>query len=270
MLTKKDIANTLGLSCVEKYFLAWLKKYFDVSQLYGCSFVSLSQVFDDFARGATYQNYCYLPRLQDTAEEYGIVTHRYKTFSSANAIEFIRGIPDGELCFIRVNSAFFTDYKRAAWREDHYISIDSKLEWVNEYPLSTGAFDSQSFARVFDGAICIYSINNTKVELPDLVTKAFATQNFSQYDIPRSLDQLESAIGVLRVTRKRLEKFFASNDKVRMFLSEENVLLDKIYFNSRLHQLKDKSKMVDAHEDIIENIKMVVDIEKRIAEVLSK
>lgn len=75
MLNKKELTEVLGLSCVEKYFLAWLKKKYDVKKLYGNSFVGISQVFDDFSHGATYENYCYIPRLQDIAEDYGIVRH---------------------------------------------------------------------------------------------------------------------------------------------------------------------------------------------------
>lgn len=270
MLTKKDIADTLGLSCVEKYFLAWLNKYYDVTQLYGCSFVSLSQVFDDFAHGATYQNYCYLPRLQDTAEEYGIVTHGFLKLKTADAIDFMHNQQNDKLCLIRVNSLFFTDFKRASWREDHYVCVNRNLEWINEYPLSDGQFDEHSFSRIYDGAICTYEIKNIQVELPNLVTNGFSLQNFSQDNIPQLLSKLESAIGVIRITRKRLEKFFIFNDNVRTLLREENVLLDRMYFNLRMKQLKDKLSTVNNCGVIIENIKAVVDIENKITEELSK
>lgn len=270
MLTKKDVADTLGLSCVEKYFLAWLSKYFDITQLYGCSFVGLTQVFDDFARGATYENYCYLPRLQDTAEEYAIVTHEYKAFTAADAMAYLRKMPDIKLCLMRVNSTFFTDYKRAAWRKDHYVCVNSDLEWINEYPLSAGGFDPRSFTRVFDGAICTYQLNQIKVDMPDCVTRRWAVQKFSQECVPSSLSRLESAIGVLRVTRKRLEKYYASNVKVQSLLSEENTLLDKMYFNIRLRRLKDNERVVKDYDDIISNIKELFRTENKITEELSK
>ena len=147
MITKKDISETLALSCVESYFLAWLKRYYDVSKLYGNSFVSLKQVFDDFSHGAMYQNYCYIPRLQDVAEEYGIVTHEYFVCSAEKALEILKKQSDTELYLIRVNTAFFTDYKRASWREDHYICVNEKLEWINQYPLSNGIFDEKNFLK---------------------------------------------------------------------------------------------------------------------------
>ena len=69
MLTKKELADTLGLSCVEKYFLAWLGKNYNINNLYVRSFVGLNKLFDAFAHGATYENYCDIERLQDIAEE---------------------------------------------------------------------------------------------------------------------------------------------------------------------------------------------------------
>ena len=90
MIEKKEISEALALSCVESYFLAWLNKYYDVSELYGYSFISLKQAFDDFAHGAMYQNYCYLPRLQDVAEEYGVVRHEYHSCSVKEALKLLK------------------------------------------------------------------------------------------------------------------------------------------------------------------------------------
>ena len=134
MISKREISETLALSCVESYFLAWLKKYYDIIQLYGNSFISYNQVFKDFSAGVLYQNYCFLQRLQDVAEDYGIVTHEYYACSSQKAIEILKNRSENDLCLIRVNSAFFTDNKRAAWREDHYICVNDRLEWRNQYP----------------------------------------------------------------------------------------------------------------------------------------
>ena len=94
MLDKKELATGLGLSCVEKYFLAWLAKYYKISDLYAESFISLSQVFNDFAHGAMYQNYCYLPRVQDVAEDYGIVEHEYFSCSTKEALNLISQVKD--------------------------------------------------------------------------------------------------------------------------------------------------------------------------------
>lgn len=132
-----------------KYFLAWLKEYYDVKKLYGKSFVGIGQVFDDFARGAAYENYCYIPRLQDTAEEYGLVKHNFLACGANAALKALRGQTKDELCLIRVNTRFFLHQKRASWREDHYICVDKNLHWINEYPLSEG----ELYGREFCGSL---------------------------------------------------------------------------------------------------------------------
>ena len=240
MLTKKEIANALGLSCVENYFLPWLEKSYDITNLYGNSFVGLGQVFDDFLSGATYENYCYLPRMQDLAEDYGIVTHEYCACSVADALNKIKSVNEKDLCLIRVNTAFFTNFKRASWREDHYVCIGSDMKWINEYPLSVGEFGEEEFARVYDGALCIYKTADLSAVPPETATTGFISRNFDAPELPRGADKTESALGILRVTRKRLEKFFAEKKEVQTLLHEENVLLDRLYFKLHMGRIKEE------------------------------
>ncbi len=272
MITKKELSETLGLSCVEKYFLAWLDRSYDVTALYGSAFAELARVLDDFASGATYQYYSYLPRLQDVAEEYGIVTHKYIPCSIEAAIETIRETPDEVLCLMRVNTAFFTEFKRSSWREDHYVCINGGMEWINEYPLSTGKFSESRFAEVFDGALCLYSSADTTANVEDMLTSSFVAKNCESVRFPFALEKLESAIGILRVTRKRMERFYRLNEKVAQALNEEIALLDKMYFDVRLRQIKDKrgekSDKAEARADLCERLKTVIALEKRAAEIL--
>ena len=277
MITKKDLTEVLGISCVEKYFLAWLNRFYDVTELYGRAFANLVQVFDDFSRGAKYQYYGFLPRLQDVAEEYGVVTHEYVPCSVADAVKILRAAPEKTLCLMRVNTSFFTDFKRSSWREDHYVCVNGNLEWVNEYPLSAGQFTEERFASVYDGALCLYMIADTTVKVPDLVTELFSEQNCDVSRFPFGLDNLESAIGILRVTRKRLEKFYKRNkrnESVAQALGEENALLDKIYFDIRLRQLKEmKGEKTDknkSHAELCEKLQAVIVAEKKAAEELNK
>ena len=48
-ITKKDVMEALGLSCVENYFLAWLKQYYDVTKLYRYSFIGIDELFQSFS-----------------------------------------------------------------------------------------------------------------------------------------------------------------------------------------------------------------------------
>ena len=274
MITKNDLSEVLGLSCVEKYFLSWLDKITDITKLYGFAFVSLNQVFNDFSYGATYQHYGFLPRLQDVAEEYGIVSHEYIPCSTFDAMEILKKASDDILCLMRVNTSFFTDFKRSSWREDHYICVNGCLEWVNEYPLSTGKFTAQRFKEVYDGALCLYSSADPTAEIPDNVTTMFSVQDCNVNRFPFGLDNLESAIGILRVTRRRMAKFFEKNEKVAHALREEIALLDKLFFDIRLRQLKEKKgEKTDKNKlyaELCEKIQAVIAVEKRAMEIFQK
>lgn len=273
MITKKEISETLSLSCVENYFLAWLNRYYDVTKLYGNSFISLKQAFDDFANGAMYQNYCYLPRLQDIAEEYGVVEHLYLPCSAKEALKILGNQNEDDLFLIRVNTAFFIGYKRSSWREDHYICVNNKLEWINEYPLSEGKFTEERFTEVYDGAVCIYKVKDTKTDLPDYASMQFKMQDFDLKELPNNLSALESAIGVLRVSRKRLARYYFKNENVNSLLNEEIGCMDKIYFDVHLRRLKEFKKeevnKIKAYSELYQKIVYILEIEKKVAEVLN-
>ncbi len=274
MITKKEISEVLALSCVESYFLAWLQRYYDVRRLYGESFITLKQVFDDFSHGAMYQNYCYIPRLQDVAEEYGVVKHEYHTCSAKEAISILRRQAEADLYLIRVNTAFFTNYKRSSWREDHYICVDQNLKWINQYPLSEGEFTEERFAEIYDGAICCYKLNDSSIDIPDCVKLEYCVQSFDVKALPNSLGDLESAVGILRVSRKRLEKYYESNTRVCALLHEENLCMDKIYFDIHLRALKELRKegfdRAKAYSELYEKIVEIVELEKNISEALKE
>lgn len=196
--------------------------------MYGNSFISLKQAFDDFANGAMYQNYCYLPRLQDIAEEYGVVEHLYLPRSAKEALKILGNQNEDDLSLIRVNTAFFIGYKRSSWREDHYICVNNKLEWINEYPLSEGKFTEERFTEVYDGAVCIYKVKDTKTDLPDYASMQFKMQDFDVKELPNNLSALESAIGVLRVSRKRLARYYVKNENVNSLLNEVVYSIKKV------------------------------------------
>ncbi len=266
MIDKKELTNVLGLSCVEKYFLAWLNRSYDVKKLYGNSFVSISRVFDDFARGATYENYCYLPRLQDIAEEYGIVSHTYSAASPKEALELIGNQSEDELCLVRVNTRFFVNFKRASWREDHYICVGKDLGWVNEYPLTEGKFGEEEFCAVYDGGVSRYKTEDLQAEPPDEDREAIRVQNFSAP--PKiSLKNFESALGVLRMTRKRLAVYYGDSGAAKI-LREEIGLLDKLYLKARLKQLQEQKGVKAAPSTTKEEMESILGYEKAWKEAL--
>lgn len=76
MMDTEHLKNNLALTRTENYFLAWMKNFYDVSSLYGLSFVELKRVFADFSSAARYEKYGGVPSLLSIAEKNGIVSHR--------------------------------------------------------------------------------------------------------------------------------------------------------------------------------------------------
>ena len=107
-IDKKDLTDALYLSCVENYFLAWISKFYKVERLYSNSFVSISQVFDDFFCGANYENYSMVERIQNTAEKYGVVSHSYVKLSANEALKFIKNLSGDRLVEFsdKINACF--------------------------------------------------------------------------------------------------------------------------------------------------------------------
>lgn len=272
MIGRKELSETLGMSCVEKYFMAWLSKSYDIRKLYGSGFIGLGQVFDDFRRGATYENYYALPRLQDVAEEYGIVKHEFLPCKASSAIETLRKQRDDKLSLIRVNTRFFLKFKRSSWREDHYVCVDKNLHWLNEYPLSEGEFTEEEFAEVYDGALCVYEISDLTSEASDEMTERIITQNFAE--LPElaelKIGSFEGAIGILRTTRRRMREYYDS-ERVKGVLTEELGILDKLYIRARLKEERRRAGSTKATEHFTtkEELAEIVRQEKQIAEALN-
>lgn len=260
MIGKKELSEVLSLSCVENYFLPWLNQYYDIRNLYGKDFLSVQEILNDFNNGVLYENYYGIKRIQDVAESYGITKHQ---FYQANFDELLKLIQNDNLILIRVNHNFFKTYKRRAWREDHYIMIDKELNWLNQYPLSDGKFSLEELKEVYDGAVCIYQINNLNIKFNDNLSLKLINQDFTNIKIPYAITSLEGAVGVLRITRKRLKEYYHNILVIQEILNEEITYLDKLYFQIRLIELKGLGDK--CLEDLIEPI---IKYEKRIREAL--
>lgn len=264
MINKKQISDALALSCVEYYFLPWISQYYPVEKLYVQSFVSLKQLFDDFSRDCQYETYRRIPRIQDTSEGYGITKHTFVNATMRQAAEIIDGQGKDDLCLIRVNDAFLGEYKRKPWREDHYICVDGALNWVNEYPLSDGLLTFEKFLQIYDGTVCLFCLKNIRVEPKNNVSELFCGQDFGHIETDIGSDKFEEALGILRVSRKRLEKMYAGQAAVRDLLHTENLFLDKLYFSARLQRVRKRGD----ERELYGAFNRIIAMEQSIAEVL--
>ena len=263
MMNKSDLTKQLYLSCVENYFLAWLSKYYDVSNLYSVEFRSVVNILNDFTCDISYENYNMIKRLQDISEEYQITSHTLFTYNVDELYEYLEEVRSNDLILIRVNQKFINKYLRQSWRDDHYIVIDKNLRWINQFPLSLGTFTYDELKEYYDNQVLTYKLNYIKFKPMDHITSLIINQKFNLKGIPVKLNDLESAIGVIRITRKRLKEYYKDNTLAYAVLTEEVDLLDKLYLQIRRDILK--GNFTKNFKDSIDSI---IFFEKKLCEVL--
>lgn len=130
--TLERVSISPALSCVEYYFIPWAEEKISLQSLYAKTLVCYAQA-EKIILESSYEYAADIPRLQNLAEEMGLVSHEKIVFSGA--------CPNpGELLLVKVSADFFRG-KLKAWRDDHYVWVlgkkGEKVYIVNEYPMET-------------------------------------------------------------------------------------------------------------------------------------
>ena len=133
--------NSLGISCVEIYFLALLKeKKMSYGRMYRESFVEIADVIADFERArCSYATYNGLRRLQDIARGDNLIDMEFGTGK-------LKKDYDAVLYGVR------PDYKQSGfmpWRDDHYL-LKYGGKYYDCYPPSEFIVQNDS---IFDGRL---------------------------------------------------------------------------------------------------------------------
>ena len=210
-MTKEEVAESLSLSCVEAYFLAYFKNFFDVRPLYVQSFVPFDQIVSDFsARGVRYEQE-YVPRVQDLSQFLGFTRRAFPHEPPADC-----------LTLLRANEKFFEGLKRTPWRKDHYIAWFPSKDggtFASSYPLSSGHISDARLRQVTDGGalrfcLCDGQTRDTKERYAELSRAAFGWIRDSANAnscTPGEIDalSLRDAVLFLRTTRRRLRDWLA-------------------------------------------------------------
>lgn len=198
-MTINEIGKVHALSCVEAYFGAWVKDYAELPALYAESYLPWGEIVTAFETPTVrYANFPYLPRIQDLAERYGMVTHRRE-----------RGLPqrrsDGDLVLLYANEKFFS--KQKPWRGDGCIAAeitDRSIKYFNEYPLESGEIPRAEFEDKFIGESLVYSFSGTDA-VPERGASLLQSPRAARapYGADFTLQRLRDAIGILRISRRR-------------------------------------------------------------------
>lgn len=236
----EDLTGIPFLSCVEHYFLAWLKKTEDIRPLFVGSFAEAEAVARYFAAGGTYAAYDGIERLQDLSERLGVTAH-------CRSGSPPRG--DEPLALMRVNLSFFTG-ALLPWREDHFVAVErcgERFRFINQYPLSEGVLTEAELKERFGGVSLFFRMCGAPDRRVYAAERERALERMRKTPDMRGMDALEGralrdAVGVLRVSRARvLQWLSAEGYGAPSSLREEIDLLDALYFRLEAARLRNKS-----------------------------
>ena len=206
-MNKEELSACLGTTCVENYFLAWIKKYLPPKVFYARSFIPMKKIFSAFLNGARYETFDGLIKVQDLSEKYGITKHKILHADKKEALSIISG--GGEnLVLVRLNADFYERYKFKPWREDHYVCFDN-LKWINHYPLTCGEMDKEEFLKYYGGEILIYEFSGVKKEIDDDIRFCVVNQSFD-FRLSLPAEKTDGALQLMKITRARVREYLSS------------------------------------------------------------
>lgn len=249
-MTIKDICKVHYLSCVEAYFGAWIKAHIPLGALYCESFLRWREILAVFARETTtYAAFTAIPRLQDLAERLGFTVHeRTEALISSKVFDA------KALTLFGVKESFFTG--RKAWREDHYIAVTrytrGQVDYINQFPLEERKVSTKQFFADFNGQCLVYRQIKAYdkalfAEKSTRQAERLITQTEDKYSILSDVGRMRDAIGILRVSRRRVLDWLtwyaysfdhAELERLRRPIEEQIQAADRAYLQLHMYLVR--------------------------------
>ena len=219
MRNKELIANVPSISCVENYFLGWcMEQGIGAEILYNRTYLPAGEILADFIYSDTrFENYDKIERIMAVAEGYGVTGHLMAVgLNLENIDSAIRG---GRLALVEVNEHFFENIARKPWRDDHYIWLTEKTDkgylYLNNYPLSAGEISVKELTGIYNGRTLVYDKKDgiapvfVRDDAERQIWKIIYTDHMD-FTLPEDVDltALRDAMGILKITRRRLADWF--------------------------------------------------------------
>lgn len=216
----ETITEAPAFSCVESYFISWLEKYYPVEKLYSETIVSFCGAEQLLSRN-NFERIT-LPRIQDIAEQVGIIDHEKIRYCGENP-------KDNEMILLRVNPCYFTG-KQVAWREDHFVRLMFKNKnyayVVNEYPAEIKKLPINE-AQWLHGESLIYRVNENS---STITLKAQLPIDNVEGKKVETMEQLRDVLMVYRISLKRLLACYPQDVEIKKLLEKA----DGMFFKSAL------------------------------------
>lgn len=266
-----------GLSCVENYFLYFLKEQgYSYIPFFFDSYLSFETIIKEFVENkAEYSSFYRMTRLQKLAAEYGLIditSKQDKKVRLADDRHF-------EYAAIQVKPSFIREkYERNLWREDHFIllkKVEQTLFYLNDIPRDTNTITYEEIDQIYDGKILKFSIKKAiDKDLEKIFRKGFKMslksgelketevliQKISNITLARDI------IGILRISRKRVHLYLnylgVKEKKLEKYLDYLDMIYNKIEY-IRLRKADSNQKYKEILNQVYEKDKGFFDIVKK-------
>ena len=227
----QDISRAPALSCVEYYFIAWLKRFFPVEKLYPRTIVTYAEA-ERLIMEHNYENIKKIERVQDIAEQYGILEHEKKQYAGETP-------QTDELVLLRVTDHYFRGRQRP-WRQDHYVVLvgvsRDTYYIVNTYPLEIRELTKGDERWIQGDSLVFHYLGEKQVEdsVGFLKAETLLTQNLT-------LEKFRDALLLYRVSLRRLMQC-KPGDALRQLID----YTEKIFYSCALMARKNPQDRVTA------------------------
>ncbi len=278
-LDKQFYVNLLGISCVEKSLLGYLRFIgFPYQALFLESFINIDDVLDEFINNnVSYIDYKGLKRLQIVARDLKIanityVEANFEKMLNLSNISLKKNLP----ILVRVKSDKLPKAKLIPWAGEHYILLyksDSDIFYLlNEYPLAEYELNKQELKNVYDGAILNFEISSVfdeeaykKYIRVSIDKRKKSTFIDFKYEIEKeNINFYRDAIGILKISHSQLKEhaIWVNRYYKTAYFTEESIgllfeivkILNSLFMNIEYARLRNNSYTV-LNELLVEFIK---------------
>ncbi|MFF2483004.1 hypothetical protein [Paenibacillus sp. NPDC058071] len=256
--------SSLGISCIENHYMAVLMKNdFPYHAVYYKSFIPVINVVVDFMKnGSSYAYYRGLERLQYTGKQLGLAqTKAYENLD----FEKVKQMLETELTvkrlpiLMRVDASKIDNVADLPWREDHFIMIfgirDEKVLLMDDFPKRVFEMDFSQLQSAYNDEIILFELLPSnkirqnayeqlliEIQAARIAYDAHAFEQMLESISLDNLSALRDAVGILKISRRRMESLAASlgeqGASLLNELNEANRLTEKLYNAIELYRLR--------------------------------
>lgn len=240
-MQKKYTQEKMGITCVENYLIWFLMNQgFEVDKLYCDSYISIEDVLKDFSTGELgYENYQGIPRIQDIGSDLRCLEMEFCNNIGLETI-FEHVNQDESCCLLAgMNPDFAKDkFNANLWRDDHFIYIyevgENQIHYLNDTPAVDVCSDINEVKDYLNGTCILFKVireidENIFNKKMNILEKGINKYDSTTFDISgmKDIRSIRDAIGILRVSRKRLKCLF-SNGSAKYYIKESEIFYKAI------------------------------------------